>query len=72
VVFSGSLHQQKKTKKNDHHDIAEILLKVVLTTITLILTPKLVYVGHKTQIGDKTKKTQKKPTTVEISINPGL
>jgi hypothetical protein len=50
---------KKKTKKNDHHDIAEILLKVALTTITLILTPKLVYVGHKTQIGDKTTKNKK-------------
>ena len=29
VIFSGFLHQ----KKPDHHDIAEILLKVALNTI---------------------------------------
>jgi hypothetical protein len=52
---------KKKPKKNDRHDIAEILLKVALTTITLILTLTLVYVGHKTQIGDKTKKNKKNP-----------
>ena len=50
---------KKKTKKNDRHDIAEILLKVALTTITLIITPKLVCVGHKAHIGDKTKKNKK-------------
>ena len=29
------------TNETDHHDIAEILLKVVLNTITLTLTKKL-------------------------------
>ena len=31
------------TNKTDHHDIAEILLKVVLNTITLIITPYIVF-----------------------------
>jgi hypothetical protein len=36
VVFSGY-----STNKTDHHDIAEILLKVALNTMTLTLILKL-------------------------------
>jgi hypothetical protein len=35
VVFSG--HSVSSINKTDHHDIAEILLKVVLNTISLTL-----------------------------------
>ena len=38
MVFSG--YSVSSTNKSDYHDIAQILLKVALSTITLTLPPK--------------------------------
>jgi hypothetical protein len=35
IYLQLALKQDRKTKKSDRHDIAEILLKVALNTITL-------------------------------------
>jgi hypothetical protein len=41
VVFSGYFAFDSFTNKSDRHDIAEILLTVLLNTITLTIIPTL-------------------------------
>ena len=64
VVFLGT--SVSSTNKTDHHDITEILLQLMLNTITLLFSVK--YVG----LVDKKKVTKIKNFNEEIMIKLGL